>query len=563
MKKSKLSTKFILLFTAVLTGIFAVMLAVVQISMSTSMHGYIRDSVYSYHEDVDKSVVAVIDEAAYAYSRIVKEDNAENLDRLGSDNGYGVRTQALQGLAAIALSDTFADIGWRDSAGYISVNGYPSPSEDVFAAAEKEKNRIVAGDYRNGCHSFVVCMDSDLTESAGCFVFFIPETAIANCLSSFGTEMGYSYIIRTDGYIFSHGDKDYVGKLYYYENLYSLDGNFAMETIRMGDEKKIVIVNPMQTVAERYGFEFYLVSILDYGYYYGTFDLLTYLLVTIMAVVFLVGVFVAVWRAKKLSRPIAELYSDIEQTIRTGEKGNLKRNERDELFKLEEKYDEMINHIFDLMNKTREDAEIQRKLELDTLQMQINPHFLYNTLDAVAWMAKLKKEPEIEKLAVNLAKFFRLSLHKGEKFITVGEELELTAHYLEIDKIRFPDKVRVRFETDESLVNYRVLKLILQPVVENAVKYAFIEKKGNLTIRTFLSEGDIVFEVEDDGAGFDVAAGTTAGAPAGNKKSELSGFGLQNVNERIKLEYGEGYGLKVDSKPGEGTKVTIRIAKRI
>ena len=191
--------------------------------------------------------------------------------------------------------------------------------------------------------------------------------------------------------------------------------------------------------------------------------------------------------------------------------------------------------------------------------MQINPHFLYNTLDAVSWMAKLKDEPEIEKLAVNLAKFFRLSLHRGDKFITVGEELELTAHYLEIDKIRFPDKVKVTFETDESLVNYKVLKLILQPLVENSLKYAFVEKKGNLFIRTRLEDGDIVFEVEDDGAGFDVAE---VGEKR-KKKSDLGGFGLKNVDDRIKLEYGEGYGLEVHSRPGEGTRAIIRIQRRI
>lgn len=559
MRRSKLSTKFILLFTVVLTGIFAVMLAVVQISMSTAMRGYISESIYSFHSDVDKSVVAVIDEVAYAYSRIVKEENSESLDRLGSDNGYGVRMQALQGLAELALADTFADIGWHDSAGYLSVNGYASPSEEVFAAAEKNKNRVVAGDYKNGCHSFVVRLEGELTSASGCFVFFMPETAVAYCLSGFGTESGYSYIIRSDGYVFSHGDKDYVGKYLYYENLYSLDGGPGMETLKMGGEKKIVIVSPMRTAAERYSFDFYLVSILDYSYYYGAFEVLTYIIIVIMAGVFLAGVLVAALRAKRLSRPVAELYSNIEETIKTGKKSYLQISGRDELFMLEEKYDEMITHIFDLMQKSREDAEIQRKLELDTLQMQINPHFLYNTLDAVSWMAKLKKEPEIERLAVNLAKFFRLSLHKGDKFITVGEELELTAHYLEIDKIRFPDKVRVHFETDEALLNYSVLKLILQPVVENAVKYAFVEGKGNLYIRTSLSGGDILFEIEDDGVGFD-ASGEIRSQ---KKKSDLGGFGLKNVDERIRLEYGDGYGLKIFSQPGKGTRVVIRIARRI
>lgn len=559
MKKIKLSTKFILLFTAVLTVIFAVMLTVVQFAVSSSMQNRISESIYSFHEDVDKSVGAVVDEVAYAYARMVREDNADTLDGLRSDNSYGARMQSLQKLAALGQSDTFADIGWRDSGGYISVNGYAAPSDEVFAEAEKNKNRVVAGDYKNGCHSFAVYLDNSVTEAKGCFVFFMPETAFSYCLTGFGTESGYSYVIREDGYIFSHVDKDYVGKLYYYQNLYELDGESQMNFMDMGGERKIVIVSPMNETEERYGFGFFLVSILDYNYYFGAFELLKWVLAGITVSLFLVGIIVAVFRAKKLSKPVAELHSDIEQTISTGRKGHLRFNGNDELYMLERKYDEMITHIFDLMQKSREDAETQRKLELDTLQMQINPHFLYNTLDAVSWMAKLKDEPEIEKLAVNLAKFFRLSLHRGDKFITVGEELELTAHYLEIDKIRFPDKVKVTFETDESLVNYKVLKLILQPLVENSLKYAFVEKKGNLFIRTRLEDGDIVFEVEDDGAGFDVAE---VGEKR-KKKSDLGGFGLKNVDDRIKLEYGEGYGLEVHSRPGEGTRAIIRIQRRI
>ena len=227
------------------------------------------------------------------------------------------------------------------------------------------------------------------------------------------------------------------------------------------------------------------------------------------------------------------------------------------MYKLEEKYDEMVTHIFDLMEKSRDDAEMQRKLELDSLQMQINPHFLYNTLDALSWMARLKGDTDIENLAVNLAMFFRLSLHKGDKFITVGEELELVRHYLEIEEIRCPGKVKVTFVTDEKLTRYKTLKLILQPVAENVVKHAFVEKQGNLTIRTYLDGNDIVFEVEDDGVGFDT------NADKAKKESDLGGFGLYNVNERIKLEYGEDYGVTVHSEIGKGTKVVLKIAKRI
>ena len=352
MKKAKLSTKFILLFTAVLTGIFAVMLAVVQLSMTSSMRGYISDNLDAYHGDGDSNVVAAIDEVAYAYARIVRDTNADALQDLNSDNGYAVRMRALKDLATLAQSDTFSDVGWQDEGGYLSVNGYAAPAAEVFLAAEQNKNRVVIGGYANGCHAFVICLDNSVTETKGCFVFFMPETAISYYLTGFGTEEGYSYIIRKDGYVFSHVDQDYVGKLYFYENIYELDGGSSLRTLQMGDEKKIVNVGPMQRLNERYGGEYYLVSILDYGHYYGTFDLLTWLLVGIMVTVFLVGVLVAVLRAKKLSKPIAELNANIEETIRTGRKGLWKPDEGDELYMLEEKYDEVITHLFRLIQNS-------------------------------------------------------------------------------------------------------------------------------------------------------------------------------------------------------------------
>ena len=129
--------------------------------------------------------------------------------------------------------------------------------------------------------------------------------------------------------------------------------------------------------------------------------------------------------------------------------------------------------------------------------------------------------------------------------------------YLEIDKIRFPDRVTVHTEIDEDVKDLLTLKLILQPVIENSLKYAFAEKHGNLYIRSFAEGGDIIFEVEDDGAGFDVPEGLLTGRP--NKEG---GYGLKNVNERIRLQYGEGYGLSVTSRKGHGTKVRIKVKKQ-
>lgn len=555
----KLSTRLILIFTAVLTGLFVVLTLVIELVVPMFIRTHIRDTIYSYQDDVDESVTAVVDRVAYSYSRMVRASNAGVLNRLSAAT-VAARSEALKELAETAATGgIFADVGWRDENGYLSVNGYTLNSESAAIDASQHLNSVRLGEYKNGCVVFAVYMKQDFTDSEGVFYFFMDETALSSCFSGFDTEMGYSYIIRTDGYVVSHEDKDYVGKLLYYRNLYDLDNDRNYSVQKLDGEEKIIIASNMRTFNERYGFDCYLVSVMDYDYYYGDFQTLGIVFIVIAASVFTLGILIAVLRAKRLSKPIAELDGNIETIRQTGKKGRRTAREGDELYALEQKYDEMMDELFTLMESEKENAETQRKLELETLQMQINPHFLYNTLDAVVWMAKIEKNTKIESLVVNLAKFFRLSLHKGDKFITVGEEIELMRHYLEIDRIRFPDKVKPSFEIEEGIEGYQVLKLILQPVVENALKYAFGEGAGTLAIRARSEGGDFVFEVEDDGVGFDVPADIL------EKKTgeHLGGFGLYNVNERIRLEYGEKYGITVVSEKGKGTKVTLRVAKRI
>jgi two-component system sensor histidine kinase YesM len=192
--------------------------------------------------------------------------------------------------------------------------------------------------------------------------------------------------------------------------------------------------------------------------------------------------------------------------------------------------------------------------------MQINPHFLYNTLDTIAWLAKLKNEKDIENLVLSLAKFFRLSLHKGDKFIKIKEEVDLVKSFLEIEKIRFPELFDVEYEIADEVKEIETLKLIFQPIVENAIKHGFsdIDYRGKITIRAELKENDIFFEIEDNGKGFDADEDLFADDKL---LTGLGGYGLKNVDERIKLEYGRDYGVSVLSVVGTGTKVQIKIKR--
>jgi two-component system sensor histidine kinase YesM len=199
-----------------------------------------------------------------------------------------------------------------------------------------------------------------------------------------------------------------------------------------------------------------------------------------------------------------------------------------------------------------------RKYELNTLYSQINPHFLYNTLDTIVWMAEFNNTTEVINTTKSLAEFFRLSLNNGDMITTIEKEVNHVRQYLIIQKKRYRDKLNYNIELDKNLNNITVPKLILQPIVENSIYHGIkeLDGKGQVNIKVFQENKDIIILIKDNGIGFDVNNKTQS-----NKK--LGGVGLKNVDDRIKLFYGNEYGLEINSEIGVGTSVTIRISKDI
>lgn len=230
-----------------------------------------------------------------------------------------------------------------------------------------------------------------------------------------------------------------------------------------------------------------------------------------------------------------------------------------EIFQLESAYHDMVARTEELMKKNIEEKEKQRELELSVLQAQINPHFLYNTLDTIVWLAKIKKEPDIEQLTMALAQFYRMSLHKGDRYITVAEELAVVKSFITIEQIRFPRALATDFQIEPELLKMKILKLTLQPVVENALVHGLrdIKTEGVIGISGILYEDYIVFEVRDNGKGFDVAA-----LEQETQTDKQGGYGLKNVDERIRLEYGGRSGINIISRVGEGTRVIVKLMKK-
>ena len=215
--------------------------------------------------------------------------------------------------------------------------------------------------------------------------------------------------------------------------------------------------------------------------------------------------------------------------------------------------------------QVKEEQKLLRKAEFDLLQSQINPHFLYNTLDAIVWSAEAGNQKQVVSMVGNLSDFFRLSLNKGKENVLIREELQHVRSYLEIQQIRYQDILTYEINVPEEYYEYRIPKLSIQPIVENALYHGIKNKRGGgkITITAEQKRDYFSIIVEDTGKGMEqdrlrqVRKALRNSAPEKNVV-----YGLYNVNERIRLNFGEGYGVHLESIPEKGTRVIIRLPKK-
>ncbi|TBL76606.1 cache domain-containing sensor histidine kinase [Paenibacillus thalictri] len=232
---------------------------------------------------------------------------------------------------------------------------------------------------------------------------------------------------------------------------------------------------------------------------------------------------------------------------------------------LEKTVDSLIHRVRDLMEETYKSKVQEREAQLRALQAQINPHFLYNTLDTINWIAIGRNAHDISQMIDSLAKYFRLSLNKGKDFVSVGDELNLAKVYLELQQSRFPKSFEFVLEAGAGVEQEEMPKLTLQPIVENALIHGIRKSKGKtgtIVIRADMEQGDLVLSVKDDGIGMEPELARlllTEPRPETPSFDTGSSYGLYNVNERIKLYAGEMYGLEIRSSPGQGTTVIVRL----
>ena len=231
-----------------------------------------------------------------------------------------------------------------------------------------------------------------------------------------------------------------------------------------------------------------------------------------------------------------------------------------EVRELSASFDHMVVRIQKLMTTVREEEVNLRKTELKALQAQINPHFLYNTLDSIAWMCEQGRSADAVNMVHALARLFRISISKGHELIPISRELEHAESYLQIQKYRYKNRFTYEFRVDEGCLDYYCNKITLQPILENAINHGLelMVDEGCITVEICQEGEDILFRVTDNGVGM---SAQQVEAIMSRSPGEQAGIGIRNVDDRLKIYFGPRYGLRITSEPDVGTCVEIRMPK--
>ena len=287
----------------------------------------------------------------------------------------------------------------------------------------------------------------------------------------------------------------------------------------------------------------------------------------ITAAVTLLSGILAYFVSGRALKPLRSFTSQVEQ-VQLNNLADMRIDEDaiSEFRQLSRSFNQMLERIQKLISQIYEEQKKLKNSELKALQAQIQPHFLYNSLDSVMWLLRMDKNRDAEKMLNELSTLFKISLSKGNEIITIEEELRHISSYLFITNMIYSKKFEYAIECDPVLYSYRTLKLLLQPLAENAIAHAIPMpgQKVFIQVRIYEDEDSLVLSVQDISRGIDQETleklqqqlGTAA-----HPDRRDSGYGLYNVNERIHILFGSSYGLTVTSEPDFGTEVTVRIPK--
>lgn len=366
----------------------------------------------------------------------------------------------------------------------------------------------------------------------------------------------YVYLMAPDGEIIYHPKQNLIHMGLYEENNTEAAG-YEDTTVKENfhGEKRLVTVKTISYTGWK------LISVVPMKSFSMGMTGMRNLVVLLVALTVLAAVMLNQMVSARISKPLRRL----NDSVKEWEAGNMNPDiyigGSMEVEHLGKTLRSTVAQIRQLMDDIVVEQEEKRKSELDALQSQINPHFLYNTLDSIVWMITGERYDDAVFMITQLASLFRISLSKGKTVIKIEDEVKHARNYMNIQKIRYKNSFEVDFQIEEDILDGCIVKLVLQPLLENAIYYGmeFMDGEGEIHVRGYRKDKDVYLEVEDNGLGMpeEEAAELLNGKERPHKHG--SGVGLVNVHSRLKLRFGEAYGLVIHSCPDEGMMVQIHI----
>jgi two-component system, sensor histidine kinase YesM len=365
---------------------------------------------------------------------------------------------------------------------------------------------------------------------------------------------GYVFIVDPSGSLVYHPQQQLIYSQLKFEQLETVLGiKSGSVTVNTGNEQKLYTVNTTSFGWKIVGVTYPDDLVANKQQMQGTAALWG-------AVSLIFAMAISVLLSYALTKPLKNLEINMKKAERGEFDIRVEIESTNEIGKLARTFNLMIMKIKELMSQIVVEQEMKRVSELKALQAQIKPHFLYNTLDSIIWMAETGKMEEVVEMTSSLSKLLRSTIGEGEELIPIARELEHIRHYLTIQNMRYRNKFTYSIEVHEDILECSILKLVLQPLVENAIYHGIKHnpEQGHILIRCKIEQNDITIQVIDNGVGMNPEQMSKLLLQKADYRIG-SGVGVANVNHRIQLYFGDHYGLSFASEMEEGTTVTLRI----
>ncbi len=391
----------------------------------------------------------------------------------------------------------------------------------------------------------------------GILTITLPESAFWNVIKQGNTTLNGTTVLLDNQYkVISADYQNYDNDIFLHSNLRDLVENGKNNEVFYTSDGVKTIIN-FQHIKKT---NWIIVNLMPYEnmmYEVNNLKAQTYLFYLGIMIVFII---LTIYISRHISNPIKQLEKHMglvqngDFSIRTGIGGF------QEIEKLGDSFNTMVVKIDDLLKQVEEETKKKQKANLEALQAQINPHFLFNTLNSIRWMANISGNENVSNMLSDLGKLLEGSIYKSDELITLKEEIDYLNSYVSLQKMRFGDNFTIHYKIEEDIIHCSIPKFVLQPIIENSIIHGISDMSGGIiSVTGYVDYPNAVIKISDNGIGIDEQQIPNILAEENSKKGRLSKIGFKNVDQRLKLKFGEQYGLSIKSSKGKGTVVDVVI----